>query len=75
MGVFYIYAIHTVANTTGVLTHTSKNLVIKILNLKRYDLVKTANVHIARHMYNLALLAEIKPNDIIYLDPPYNSRQ
>ena len=72
----FIYAIHAVANTTGVFgAHLKKLSNKKILNLKRYDLVKTTNVHIARHMDNIELLAEIEPDDIVYLDPPYNSRQ
>lgn len=74
----FIYSIHKVSNTTGVygaflkkLQSISKNtIIVEDLPINSTD--KTIEV------YNkdcIELLNLINENDIIYMDPPYNSRQ
>ena len=74
----FIVAIHKVSNTTGVygaflkkLNGVSKNMLI----IEELDIIETNK---SINVYNcncIDLLEEINENDIVYIDPPYNSRQ
>jgi len=69
-----IYSIDKIANTVGHYdAYIKKNIVIKKLNIKPIIPIKTKKVFIFRQDANL-LVKKIKA-DIVYIDPPYNSRQ
>ena len=77
MGCFII-SIHKVANTTGVFgAHLKKlnSVSKKTLCLKKYPVIPSNFKHTAYHDDNRNILSKIKEDDIVYLDPPYNSRQ
>lgn len=71
-------AIHTVSNTTGVygafLKTLNSNSKKKIM-AKKIDIKQTDKNHLCFNKDCIQLLESIKENDIIYIDPPYNSRQ
>jgi adenine-specific DNA-methyltransferase len=73
-----INSIHSVSNTTGVYGAYLKKLnqnAIKEMKIKKLDLVYSENTHECHNLDCIDLLDSIEENDIIYADPPYNSRQ
>ena len=71
-------AVHNVSNTTGVYGAYLKNLSstgLKKLEMKAIPVIFSEGIHETYNMDCLELLELIKENDIIYMDPPYNSRQ
>ncbi len=74
----FIYAIHKVSNTTGVygaylkkLNGVAKNKLV----MEELNIIET-NKNIEVYNKNCTdLLEKIEENDIVYIDPPYNSRQ
>jgi adenine-specific DNA-methyltransferase len=74
----FIYAIHKVSNTTGVygaylkkLNGVAKNKLV----MEELDIIKTDNTIEVYNKNCIELLDKINENDIVYIDPPYNSRQ
>jgi adenine-specific DNA-methyltransferase len=73
-------AVHKVSNTTGVYGAFLKKLspnATKLLTIKPIPINKSDPMF-SHECYNLdcvELLEMIQKNDIVYLDPPYNSRQ
>lgn len=74
----FIYAIHKVSNTTGVygaylkkLNGVAKNRLV----LEELDIIETDKTIEVYNKNCIDLLEKIEENDIVYIDPPYNSRQ
>ena len=74
----FISAIHKVSNTTGVygaflkkLNGVAKNKLI----VEELDIIKTDKTIEVYNKNCIDLLEKINENDIVYIDPPYNSRQ
>ena len=74
----FIYAIHKVSNTTGVygaylkkLNGVAKNKLV----MEELDIIETDKTIEVYNKNCIDLLDKINENDIVYIDPPYNSRQ
>lgn len=71
-------AVHKVSNTTGVYGAYLKKLGsngTKELKLEKLEIVPSSKKHNCFNNDCIDLLEEIQESDIVYLDPPYNSRQ
>lgn len=72
-----IEAADRVANTTGVYAAFVKSWqpnAVKSLELRSHRLINRPGSH-AGHADALALVSQLEPFDLLYLDPPYNARQ
>jgi adenine-specific DNA-methyltransferase len=71
-------SIHKISNTTGVYGAYLKTLssnAKKDLIIQKLDIISSNKTHHCYNLDSIDLLDKVKENDIIYLDPPYNSRQ
>ena len=70
--------VHKVSNTTGVYGAYLKKLSANALpdiKVEKLPIIKSTKTHKCYNKDCIDLLHEINENDIIYIDPPYNSRQ
>jgi adenine-specific DNA-methyltransferase len=71
-------AVHKVSNTTGVYGAFLKKLNTNAINpivFNKLDLIESQFTHECYNYDCTRLIENINENDILYLDPPYNSRQ
>jgi len=70
--------VHKVSNTTGVYGAYLKKLssnALNVINIKELPIINSTKEHKCYNLDCIDFLEEINENDIIYIDPPYNSRQ
>jgi len=73
-----VESVHSISNTTGVYAAYLKKLnpnALKDLNFAPIELKGSTKEHQCFNVDCVELLPNIKENDIIYIDPPYNQRQ
>ena len=71
-------AVHKVSNTTGVYGAFLKKLSANAIKTIKFNTLDIIDSKMSHECYNddcLNLIQSINENDILYLDPPYNSRQ
>jgi len=73
-----LVTVHGVSNTTGVYGAFLKKLQSNALNelkIEKQPIKKSGRKHECYNKDCIELLGDIRENDIVYIDPPYNSRQ